>query len=154
METIFKTRPNVPLRSLKCRDDCSIILAFKIDCRPKYDSSIEIEACCRAHLVWVKFQLNSPSCRSVHTLSSPVPCLAAGMLWIAEPPLWKPPRTYSPWASLALSYKLEQNYILENAKLQDVKFILPPFFPFLSSKSPFNSEVFVLLSDVNVWMMG
>lgn len=77
METIFKTRPNVPLQSLKCRDDCSIVLAFKIDCRPKYDSSIEIKASCRAHRVWVKFQLNRPSCRPVHTLGSPVPCLAA-----------------------------------------------------------------------------
>jgi len=81
METIFKTRPNVPLQSLKRRDDCRIVLAFKIDCRPKGDSSIEIKACCKAHLVWVKFQLNWPSCCPMCLLGSPVPCLAAAGVW-------------------------------------------------------------------------
>lgn len=57
--------------TFKCGDDCSIILAFKVDCRPSYDSSIEAEAHCSVLLG----QGGVPSRRPAHALGSPVPCL-------------------------------------------------------------------------------
>lgn len=148
METVFKARPKVPFQSLKCREDCNITLAFRTNCRSKYVSSIEIKVRCRPFLVCVKFQLNRPSCHPADKLGSPVPSLALRSCSVLlSPARLTPAMGCTLWAALVLTYKPHQNHVLENKNLQMWNFCCLP--PFLSSDSPFSSEVCFLLPAVS-----